>query len=114
MRIVKLKRIVEAVFTLVNLKTNFIFFLDFAPLYFLSFILICNFIVINLFIFIIIEQYEAFTKDDNLETFKENLNEFRKSWCFFSNQYGGRGNRINQKHLIDFFFYIDSKMYKIG
>merc|ERR1711998_136179 len=66
-----------------------------------SFILICSFIMLNLFILIIIDFFEAYNlKEDNpLDQFNTNVEKFKKIW----NQYAETGNeKIKTNTLVRF------------
>ena len=70
--------------------------------YFLSFLLICNFIMLNLFILIIIQQFEDRSKSSisMSEDYKEYLDVIRKNWALFSSPWNGV--KISQRLLTPF------------
>lgn len=74
-----------------------------AAIFFLTFFTLCSYIMINVFILIIIQQFEEYQIEENnpIQTFKENLENFRKIWAEFSA--GNDSAFINQKNLIDFY-----------
>lgn len=57
-----------------------------APLYFISFIVICSFIMLNLFILVIIQQFDQYyLAEDNIITkFEKDLQVFKNSWTEFT------------------------------
>ncbi|CAK56623.1 unnamed protein product (macronuclear) [Paramecium tetraurelia] len=62
----------------------------YAQIYFISFMLISNYILLNLFVLAMIEQFEFFfnNQDSILQTYVENIDSFRKAWFKFSSQNG--------------------------
>jgi voltage-dependent calcium channel L type alpha-1S len=60
-----------------------------APLYFFSFTMICNYVMLNLFILVIIQQFELYyLVDDNiLQKFRDDLSNFKKTWGIFSREF---------------------------
>ena len=74
-----------------------------APLYFISFIMICSFVLLNLFILIILQQFDKYyLPDDNvLKKFKNDLEIFKKNWHEFSKEHDGI--KIRDHWLVDFF-----------
>ena len=75
----------------------------YAIIYFLSFFLICSYIMLNLFILIIIQQFEEYHLRDNnpIQTFRENLETFKKIWSEFS--LASEGLNIFHRNLIEFY-----------
>lgn len=57
-----------------------------APLYFLSFIVICTFVMLNLFILVIIQQFDQYylAEDNVLSKFEKDLMVFKNSWTVFA------------------------------
>ena len=78
-----------------------------AVIFFLTFIMLCSYIMINVFILIIIQQFEEFQLEERnpIQTFRENLENFRKIWAEFSA--GNDSVFINQKNLIDFYMKLE-------
>ena len=74
-----------------------------AIFFFLSFFLICSYIMLNLFILIIIQQFEEYHLRVNnpIQTFRENLETFKKIWSEFSQ--GSEGLNISHRNLIEFY-----------
>ena len=74
----------------------------FAVYYFLSFVTIQSFIMLNLFILIIIQYFENYNlKEDNpLDMFHEKLDQFRNH--FNDLRYKTNGEKISEKYLIQF------------
>ena len=62
-----------------------------APLYFISFIMICTFVLLNLFILVILQQFDKYyLPDDNvLQRFKEDLQIFKLTWTTFAKENNG-------------------------
>lgn len=76
-------------------------------IYFFTFVTLCSYIMINIFIIIIIQQFEEYQVDENnpIQTFKENLENFRKIWAEYSAS--NDSVFINQKNLIDFYMKLE-------
>lgn len=75
----------------------------YAPLYWIPFIVICNFIMMNLFILVILDEFEKYSqKGDSPHTvFKESIVEFRKNWSALTR--ASHGTKMPARVLIDFF-----------
>lgn len=75
-----------------------------APLYFISFIMIITFVLLNLFILIILQQFDKYyLPDDNvLQQFKEDLEIFKTNWATFAKDFNGI--KIKDHWLVDFFY----------
>lgn len=78
-----------------------------AIIYFFTFVTLCSYIMINIFIIIIIQQFEEYQLEENnpIQTFKENLDNFRKIWGEFSAN--NNSVFINQKSLVDFYMKLE-------
>ncbi len=74
-----------------------------APIYFFSFVIICSYVMLNLFILVIIQQFDDYylPKENVLENFKKQLVEFKKQWLRYTTRYQGR--RMKQEDLYNFF-----------
>ena len=74
-----------------------------APLYFISFIMICSFVLLNLFILIILQQFDKYylPNDNVLKRFKNDLEIFKKNWHEFSKD--NDGIKLKDHWLVDFF-----------
>lgn len=77
--------------------------LSYAPVFFIPFIMICTYVMLNLFIMIIIQQFEMYyLPDDNiLQTFREDLEQFKLVWHKYSKEH--EGIKIRMLNLVDFF-----------
>ena len=74
-----------------------------AVLYFISFYILVSFIMINLFILILIEQFDEYYHNPNnpLHAFQDNLDDFEIVWSKFCNETDQM--KINQNKLVLFF-----------
>ncbi|CAD8190377.1 unnamed protein product [Paramecium pentaurelia] len=74
----------------------------YAQIYFISFMLISNYVLLNLFVLAMIEQFEFFfnNQDSILQTYVENIDSFRKTWFKFSTQNGQVLNIRCLPHLL--------------
>jgi hypothetical protein len=74
----------------------------YAVPFFLTFILMCSFIALNLFILIIIQDFEEYNLKPNnpIEEFNDNLVHFKDIWNKFSKE--NAGLRMHQKWLFPF------------
>lgn len=75
----------------------------YAPLYWIPFIVMCSFIMLNLFILVILDEFEKYNKkgDSPSSLFKEGVVEFRKNWSALTRN--TKGTRMPSRLLIDFF-----------
>ncbi|EGR32725.1 hypothetical protein IMG5_072530 [Ichthyophthirius multifiliis] len=75
---------------------------SFSKIYFISFILICTFIMLNLFILIIIQYFEDYhMKEDNpLQFFNDKVEIFRVTWSKFTAF--SLGEKIEVKNIVNF------------
>ena len=57
-----------------------------APLFFIVFVMICSYVMLNLFVLIILQQFEMYyLPDDNiLQTFGDDLEKFKLVWLKYS------------------------------
>lgn len=78
-------------------------FLDWAWVYFVSFYIITTEIMINLFILVLLNQFDEFSSnaENPLHTFKENLEKFRKNWSLLTVQ--NEGKKIHKKYMLKLF-----------
>ncbi|CDW88937.1 cation channel family protein [Stylonychia lemnae] len=55
---------------------------SFAPIYFISFVLICSYVMLNLFVLIILQQFDKYylPKDNVISKFKKDLLTFKEAW----------------------------------
>ncbi|CAD8084276.1 unnamed protein product [Paramecium sonneborni] len=62
----------------------------YSQIYFILFMLISNYVLLNLFVLAMIEQFELFfnNQDSILQTYVENIDTFRKAWFKFSCNHG--------------------------
>lgn len=74
-----------------------------APIYFIIFILLVTHVMLNLFILVIIQQFETYYVDFDspLKKFAENKDIFLDFWIKFTSRY--KCTRIKEKQLFDFF-----------
>ena len=78
--------------------------LYYAPLYFTSYVMIVSFVLLNLFVLIILQQFDKyyFPDDNVLQNFKDNLEAFKTNWSAFAQEYNGV--KIKDHWLVDFFY----------
>ena len=71
-------------------------------LYFVTFMILCRLILLNLFVLALVEQFEGFfdSQDSPLETYVEHIDKFRTVWCKYS--YDTRGVKMHTKYLANF------------
>lgn len=81
---------------------NDFFLLGFSVWFFLSYIMITSFIMLNLFILIILNDFEEFNLKQNnpIEEFQDNLENFRQNWVEFTHEH--KGEKISAKDIIPF------------
>ena len=75
-----------------------------ATLYYTLLILICSHVMLNLFILVIIEQFEKYylPKENMISKFKKDLLDFMSVWKEFT-QHKYRCKKIREKDLLEFF-----------
>ena len=63
--------------------------INYAPVFFIPYIMITQFIMLNLFIMVIIQQFEIYylQEDNVLERFKDDLVLFKKNWTRFTSDH---------------------------
>lgn len=83
---------------LVILKEN-----PYCPLYFVSFIIISQFILTNLFILVLLQQFQDSEQNSKnpLQEFHEHVNKFRNIWIECTAKY--KGQKIHKNTLLRFF-----------
>ena len=69
----------------------------------MSFITICSYVMLNLFILVILQQFDEYylPKDNVIERFKNSLEDFKEVWKIFAARYNGM--KIRDAQLVDFF-----------
>jgi hypothetical protein len=74
-----------------------------APLYFISFIVICSFVMLNLFILVIIQQFDQYylAEDNVLAKFEKDLMVFKNSWTEFARS--NKCIKMKDNKLVTFF-----------
>eukprot|EP00825_Cyclidium_porcatum_P019509 TRINITY_DN2214_c0_g1_i1.p1 TRINITY_DN2214_c0_g1~~TRINITY_DN2214_c0_g1_i1.p1 ORF type:complete len:381 (+),score=74.92 TRINITY_DN2214_c0_g1_i1:61-1203(+) len=79
----------------------------FAIPFMLSYVTISSYIMLNLFVLIILNDFEEYNlkSDNSVEQFSNSLQAFNKCWNKFTKQY--QGEKIHQKKLIQFFMALD-------
>ena len=70
-------------------------------LFFMLFILVATYMMLNLFILVLMQNFEMYyiNKDNALESYQENSNRFKKMWMKFC--YPENINFISQKNLVN-------------
>ncbi len=74
-----------------------------APIFFIAYQLVCCYVMLNLFVLIILQQFELYyLPDDNiLQQFKDDLGRFKITWQKYSKEHAGL--KIKWLDLINFF-----------
>lgn len=77
-----------------------------APLYFIVFIVICSFIMLNLFILVIIQQFDQYylDKDNVISKFDLDLLVFKESWTEYSKM--NKCIKMKDNKLVKFFLHL--------
>ena len=85
----------------------------YAPLFWIPFIVICSFIMLNLFILVILDEFEKYSVkgDSPRVVFKESIVEFRKNWSALTR--ATKGTKMPSRVLIDFFKMLNPEIGKI-
>ena len=81
-----------------------------SGVYFYSFMWVCNFVLLNLFVLIIITLFEKnYMSDDNLMySFKSNMDIFKRNWGKFARADGGM--KIHEDQLMEFFLELPNQL----
>jgi len=76
---------------------------SFAPVYFICFIMVVTHVMLNLFILVIIQQFETYyVADDNpIKTFNSNFETFHDVWVDRTKKH--KVTRIREREIIDFY-----------
>lgn len=96
-------------YTLIEIqKTN-----SYASFFFISFIIITQFVMTNLFILVLLQQFEEYHINANnpLTQFKTYVEKFRVSWSSCTDKY--KGQKMHKSNLIVFFQLMDPPLGKI-
>ena len=77
--------------------------LSYSPIFFFTFVMVQQYVMLNLFVLIILQQFELYylPQQNILSMFREDLQQFKIIWLQFSREYGGI--RVKSKDLLDFF-----------
>jgi len=75
----------------------------YAPLFWIPFMVVGSFIMLNLFILVILDEFEKYSKkgDSPHTVFKDTIGEFRKNWSALTRN--TQGTHMPARILIDFF-----------
>lgn len=74
-----------------------------APVYFIMFIFFISHVMLNLFILVIIQQFDTYyvAEDNPIKTFKQSFTVFHSTWVQYTQRF--RCVKIKEKQLVDFF-----------
>ena len=74
-----------------------------APVFFISYIVVVSFIMLNLFILVLIQQFErTFENPDNpIDNYSTNVEDFRTAWAKYSAEFDGV--KMHERHLLSLF-----------
>ena len=77
--------------------------LDWSWVYFVSFYIISTEIMINLFILVLLNQFDDYysNSENPMHTYKDNLEKFRKIWSVFTIRHEGK--KMQKRHILKFF-----------
>ena len=84
---------------------------SYSPIYFISFIIISQFILTNLFILVLLQQFEDEKSEDSkthLQDFHDYVDKFRTAWVACTDRY--KGQKIKKSNLIHFFKSLESPL----
>lgn len=82
----------------------------FGKMYFLFYILLASFVMLNMFTLVVAQQFEEFyfNPDNPITSFQDMAEDFRKTWQVFTYRYNG--NKIKEKFLVEFFSCLKSPL----
>lgn len=74
-----------------------------SPFYFIMFIMIVSYVMLNLFILVILQQFELYylSDDNSLSKFRDDLECFKLAWVIFAKEYDGI--KMREMDLMKFF-----------
>jgi len=80
-------------------------------LYFVFMIFICSVIMLNLFVLVVLQQYDEYhQKEENpIERFEEMIDSFKKSWNRFTTE-DDKGERINMLKITEFLMELEGDL----
>lgn len=83
---------------------------SFAPVFYISFIMVITHMMLNLFILVIIQQFETYyvAEDNPIKTFKTNFTVFHAVWVAYTQRF--RCIRIKERKLTEFFAELPAPM----
>lgn len=83
---------------------------SYASIFYISFLMICSLVMLNLFILVILQQFdEYYLPDDNvLDRFKKDLETFKSTWTVFTGKYNCF--KIKDRDLVRFFQAMEPKL----
>ncbi|CDW83739.1 cation channel family protein [Stylonychia lemnae] len=76
---------------------------SYSPVFFIAFVMICSYVMLNLFVLIILQQFELYylPQDNILQQFREDLIKFKFTWSKFSKEF--EGLKIRSLDLVAYF-----------
>lgn len=80
-------------------------------IYFIGMIFMCSVIMLNLFVLVVLQQYDEFHKKEEnpIERFTDMLDKFKQSWNAFSTE-EDNGERINSIKVTDFLIALEGDL----
>lgn len=84
--------------------------LDYSPVFFIIFVMIQSYVMLNLFVLIILQQFELYyLPDDNiLQQFRADLEKFKITWMKYSREF--TGIKMRALDLVPFFRDLEGKL----
>ena len=81
-----------------------------VTVFFVSFIVICSFVMLNLFILVILQQFDEYylPEDNNLVKFKRDLEKFKKVWSVFAKDF--KNVKVKDSVLVHFFSSMEPRL----
>ena len=81
-----------------------------VTLYYVSFIVICSFVMLNLFILVILQQFDQYylASDNVLVKFRRDLEKFKKVWGVFAKDY--KNIKMKEQVLVEFFSSMEPRL----
>lgn len=84
--------------------------ISYAPVFFIPYMMLSTFIMLNLFILVIIQQFDQYYLDDNnvINQFKADLEKYKKTWTAFTKDHNCL--KIKDTRLVVFFGTLDGML----
>jgi len=83
---------------------------SYAPVYYICFVMVITHVMLNLFILVIIQQFEKYyvAEDNPIKTFTKNFDQFHQTWVTYTQRF--KCLKLQERHCVDFFLDLPAPM----